>query len=208
MFRPLVTATILAIAGATAAPAAVMRFNDVWANYGAFDDTLGDIAHLDVTNRTRNDFGNASVYEEHIEHWRRNFSDLRHVAYPSAPGKVGELAFAPDAGYSVTIESFDIGTWYKGAPKIGSFFIYDSSWNVLWSLENTLFSGNAITVFPNVTGAAYFQWGKNWDIGIDNFKYSVAQDDNLTAVPLPASLPLLAFGLFGLMALGRRRNKV
>jgi len=179
MFRPLITATILAIAGATAAPAAVMRFDDVWANFGAFDDTLGDIPNLDVID----------------------------VAYPSAPGKVGELAFAPDAGYTVTIESFDIGTWFNGAPAIGDFFIYDSSWNVLWSLENTLFFGNAITVFPNVTGAAYFQWGTDWDIGIDNFKYSVAPADNLSAVPLPASLPLLAFGLFGLVALGRRRNR-
>ncbi len=207
MFRPLITAAILAIAGASAAPAAVMRFDDIWANFGAFDDTLGDIANLDVSNRTRNGFGNASVYEEHIEHWRTGFSDLVDVAYPSAPGKVGELAFAPDAGYSVTIESFDIGTWFNGAPAIGSFFIYDSSWNVLWSLENTLFFGNAVTVFPNVTGAAYFQWGTDWDIGIDNFTYSVAPADNLAAVPLPASLPLLAFGLFGLVALGRRRQR-
>ncbi len=207
MFRPLATAALLAITGAAAAPAAVMRFDDVTANYAAFDSTLGDIAHLDVSNRTRNGFGNAAVYEEHIEHWSTNFSNLTHVAYPSAPGKVGELQFTPDAGYSVTIESFDIGTWYNGAPTTGSFYIYDSSWNVLWSLENFHLSGNAITVFPNVTGAAYFQWGTDWDIGIDNFTYSVVQDNSPTAVPLPAAMPLLAIGLLGLMALGRRRNR-
>ncbi len=204
MFRTLATATILAIA-ASAAPAAVMRFDDVTADYAAFDQTLGDIANLDVSNRTRNGFGNASIYENHIEHWTSNFSDLTDVAYPSAPGKVGELAFAPDAGYSVTIESFDVGTWYNGSFAIGSFYIYDASWNVLWSLENTLLFGNSITISPNITGAAYFQWGTDWDIGIDNFTYFVEQDPP-AVVPLPAGMPLLGLALGALLLVGRRKR--
>ncbi len=197
--------SVLFMAAASGASAAVMTFDDIWANYGAFDSSLGDIAHLDVSNRTRNGFGNSSVYEQHIEHWRRGYSELRDVAYASRDGRIGELQFVPDSAYEVTIESFDVGTWWNGRRRMASFYIFDSDWNQIWSLEDAVFSGHSTTVSANVTGAAYFQWGSDWNVGIDNLNYSV--DSNLTAVPLPASLPLLGLGLLGLGLAGRRRSQ-
>lgn len=39
-----------------------------------------------------------------------------------------------------------------------------------------------------------------------DFAFSLSADDDLAPIPVPASLPLIASGLFGLAAIGRRRK--
>lgn len=189
--------------------AAVMTFDDVVGDYAEFDDTLGDIANLDVTNRTRDGFGNSAVYEEHIEHWQNSYSNLVDIAFASQDGKVGELQFNPTAGFTTHLTSFDFGNFSNGSsPRDALFRIYDSGWNLIWEHAVDAHTGASVTVNMGIalTGTSYFQWGTDWNMGIDNFTYSVS-DITAPAVPLPAGLPLMLLGLGSIAALrGRKRN--
>ena len=199
-------AAILALASPAFAVTEIMTFDDVSGNYTPFDDTLGDNANVDVTNRTRTDFGDSVVYEEHLEHWTDNYSELVDIAFPSGDGQVGELQFDVDSGYQITFDSFDFGNYRDGVtPRDAIFRIFDSSWNVVWELVIDDHTGNSVNVMPGVTltGTSYFQWGTDWDIGIDNFTYTSDVHRGVPAVPLPASLPLLAAGV---ALLGWRRR--
>ncbi|OUS22101.1 hypothetical protein A9Q95_03445 [Rhodobacterales bacterium 59_46_T64] len=202
-------ASVLALYAATPALAetVVMTFDGVAGDYTAFDDTLGDSTHVDVTNDTLYGFGSAGVYESHLEHWTNNYSGLTDIAFPSASGRVGQLAFGIDAGYELTFDSFDFGNYFDGSTaRDASFRIYDAAWGLVWSSDVTGHTGAAVTMTPGVaiTGTGYFQWGSDWNIGIDNFAYSVAEIT--PAVPLPAGLPLLLAGLTGFGVLRRRKS--
>ncbi|ARE42150.1 hypothetical protein RGUI_4009 [Rhodovulum sp. P5] len=180
-----------------------MTFDEVTGDYTPFDDSIGDSTYVDVTNRTRDGYANATVYEEHVEHWTTGYSELVDVAYASADGNVGELQFDVDAGYQITFDAFDFGNYRSGVtPRDASFRIYDSAWNIVWQQDIVDHTGTSVTLTPGVTltGTAYFQWGTDWDIGIDNFVYT--SEVGAPAVPLPAALPLLlaAFGGLGLVA--------
>lgn len=207
----LLSAAALLLASHQVANAAVMTFDDVTGDFAHFTQSLGDIAGLDVSNTNREDFGNTASSGELI-HWTENYLGLVDVAIPWANGLVGELGFTPDIGLSVTIASFWYGNYYGGTtPRNATFNIYDADWNKIWSQAVTNFTGTAQLVDVNVTiaGPAYFQFGTDWDIGIDNFTYSVqsttTEPPTPSTVPLPASLPLLASAL-GLAVFLRRRR--
>ena len=189
---------------APGAEAAVMTFDDVTGDYTPFTQSLGDIAGLDVSNVTRETFGNAAG-QSPILHWTNNYSGLVDVAFAATNGQVGELGFTPDSGLAVTLTSFDFGNYSNGvSPRNAIFRVYDADWNQLWEYVVTGHTGAAVTVNIGLTlnGPAHFQWGTDWDIGVDNFTYSVAP----AAVPVPASLPLLGAGIAGFAALRRRKR--
>lgn len=203
-------ATLGFLAAFTASPAlsetVIMTFDEEAGDYTAFDDTIGDSTYVDVTNATLDDFGNATVYENHLEHWTNNYSELVDIAFPSNDGYVGQLAFDVTSGYQITFDSFDFGNYSNGnSPRDATFRIYNSAYNIVWEQNILSHTGNSVNLTPGVTltGMAYFQWGTDWNVGIDNFQYTSALEDTTPAVPLPASLPLLFAG-FGGMALLRR----
>ncbi|RMF37519.1 MAG: VPLPA-CTERM sorting domain-containing protein [Alphaproteobacteria bacterium] len=170
-----------------------------------FNDSLGDTANVNVTNRTVDLFGDSSTHDGRIRHWSSGYSDLDHIAYAAGNGKVGELKFTVLPGYQITFDSFDAGS--LAAPGLaGTFKIFDGNWNEHWSSTATILNASHASFAPGITltGTAYFQWGTDWNVGIDNFTYSVAA---VSSVPLPAALPLLltAFGMLGLV--GRRRHR-
>lgn len=207
MLRSVMLAVAVLGFGAAGANAAVMQFDytGVLSNFDPVPQTEGDIANLDVSNRTRDGFGNANVFENHVEYWETGYGNptLTGVAYPSSNGNVGEFQFTPAAGYSVTISSFEVGSYNNGPARTNTFSIYDGNWNQLWTTGSTTYSGAPDTETPNVTfaGTVYLQFGADWDVGIDNINYDVAPTNT---VPLPATLPLLGAGI-AVVALLRRR---
>lgn len=210
-FRPFCAAVALALiaAPALATTTVVMTFDEVTGDYTPFPDTIGDGANFDVSNRTRDDFGDASVFEEHIEHWGLNYSELVDVAFPSRSGGVGELQFDVDPGYQITIDSFRFGNYFDGrTPRNATFRIYDSGWSELWEFLVTGHTGDSVLVEPGITGTGtlYFQFGTDWNVGIDDVTYTSSLAAPTTpAIPLPAGLPLAA-GALGMLALLRRRR--
>lgn len=197
------------LASTCIATAETMTFDDVSGNYTDFDQTLGDITDLDVSNRTRTGFGNSTIYSENLDHWEDNYSELVDVAFPTYNGGVGELEFAPAAGSEVLISSFDFGNYFNGSTARDAVFrIYDDAWNLVWELLIDNHTGNSVNVMPDIilANGGYFQWGIDWNVGIDNFTYSVRPDSVASPVPLPAAGWLMLAGLGALVA-GRRSRR-
>jgi hypothetical protein len=198
---------LLAGASTAAATTVVMQFDEVTGNYTPFDDTIGDSADADVSNRTRLGFGNATVFEEHVEHWNTDYSELVDVAFASTNGGVGELQFDVTPGQEIVFDSFRFGNYANGSsPRDVTFRIYDGGWGQVWQQQVTGHTGNSVLVSPNVTltGTSYFQWGTDWNVGIDDFTYTTQAEG--TVIPLPAGLPLLLAGLGAMALIGRRRR--
>jgi hypothetical protein len=206
-------AIFLAGVVATGAQAATLDFeglglsnrNLIPAGYGGIP---GEVA---IDNRTREGFGNSSVRNEHVLFWTTGYGSapgLVNNVYASFNGGVGEFAFTPAAGKEVTFESFRAASYFNGPTRTATFRIYDAAWSVVWALENETVSSAPQGFTPGVTlaGPLYFQWGTDWNVGVDDIAFSVADiGSTTTPIPVPAALPLLATALAGLGFVARRR---
>lgn len=199
----------LAACLATGANAAVLTFEDLrLTNAQDIPQTYGDIAGMDLSYRTRESFGNSAETYPDLQYWQDGYSGRTGVAY-AADANVAEISFSAASGYVGTISSMYFGTYASDVN--GSFAIYDSAWNVLWShTESSIWDGG-IGMSPDIsfTGIAYLQWGTDWNLGLDRLTYSVVADvPQPSPVPLPAGLPLLGAGLlaFGGFRFSARRK--
>lgn len=196
-----------------AAGAAVMTFDGLGLNNAdPIPAGYGGIANMGVSGQVRTGFGNAGAADDsHLAYWDNDYSDLVDVVYVSSSlPYVGEFSFATADGYTGTISSFDVGSYGRGDHSGASFAIYDSGWNLLWSHDAVPVPGAGMTLTPGVsfTGIAYLQWGTDWNIGLDNIAYSVAETSVTPApVPLPAGLPLLGAGVLALGGLRLRSRR-
>lgn len=138
-----------------------------------------------------------------LSFWGSGYGDLDGALWGNPNPSHGEIRIeAKDPLETVTIDSFDMGGWVGNEAAI--WFIYDLSWNLIASdsgiAPNT---GARLSFAPGtaVVGGAIFQWGGDaWDVGVENFGYSVS---GVPPVPLPASVLLM---LGGLGALARLRK--
>lgn len=201
MFGKTLLAGILALTS-SAASAALLTFDTNINPNGSFEQGLGDIANLDVANATLGAFSGAAI-ASYLVHETSGYGDLTDIARGAAPHSVGSLTFSPDAGYEVTISSFDVGAWTAYGNQ--RFVIYDENYNALWGVQSDTAAFGHLTFTPNVTfaGTVHLQWGFNYYMGIDNLTYSVAPTG---AVPLPAGLPLLVGALLALPLVRRGRR--
>ncbi len=118
------------------------------------------------------------------------------------------IAFTPDAGYDVTIVSFDLDEWAGGGATAVDWSIVGSASGALasgtWDDYETL-NGGRSTITPNVTGAG----GEVLTLSVGQTggdKTYVAMDNlSFDQVPEPASLALLGMG--SLMIARRRRKR-
>ncbi|NBZ89661.1 hypothetical protein [Stagnihabitans tardus] len=210
VLKPLALGLALGLS-VSATQAATLTFDDPAApnNYDPFPQTMGDILGLDVGSTSREGFGNAALATSGgaLLHWNDNYSELSDIGFASGNGRVAELSFTPASGMQVTLTSFAFGNYFNGGTaRDAEFRLYDAGWNLVWSQIVTGHTGNSVTVAINktLTGGAYFQWGTDWDIGVDNLVYDVSPI--VGAVPLPPGLPLLAGALLGLGLMRRRRG--
>lgn len=210
MYRPLVFLTAIALG--SVAQGATLDFDDLGlVNYAPIPSGYGSVAgEVAIDNRTRVGFGNANIYENHVELWDTGYGNpsmFRNV-FSSANGYVGEFQFTPAADKAVNLIAFDAASYSGGPRRTASFYIYDAAWNTLWSSINTVIEGAPLTISPNIThaGTIYFQWGTDWNVGIDNIQFRITDVNGPQVVPVPAALPLLATALGGLVIAARRRR--
>ena len=172
-------------------------------NTAFIDQTYGDISgQLDVIyDGSTNTSGLQS-----FKFWNTGYSGLTNIAY-GASGPTAEIFLKPEAGFQVTLVGFDLGAWNKNR---------SSEVTVLAGAGNSLFSTGPITVSssspfhfsPGLTSADGFriQFGSDtFNVAIDNIEFRVDALPAITAVPVPAALPLLLSGLVGLGLISRRR---
>ena len=176
-------------------------------NGGSIDQSYGDSGQLDV-QYNRDITG--SQLNKNLTFWTTDYNDLVNIAYGgyTDTSGVAEIFLKPSSGYSVTLNGFDLGAFFK-ATLNSQFTIVDGS-------SNTLFSSGTIPVGGGNTHSSYsvnysspsgigIQWGPTAvSVGIDNVDFTVPRISDNT-VPEPATLALIGVGLVGLGFSRRRR---
>lgn len=143
--------------------------------------------------------------------WGGGYGDLSMAVWPTGDsGYAGWFSFTPDPGFSVRINSFQLGGYptmdWEGQPVL----ITDESFSVLWTgsphVEGSDGSPPDVVLThsdyaPDFTSATriFLIYGNTWNVGIDNI------DFDQVSVPEPSTLALLGLGLL-LPASARRRR--
>ncbi len=111
---------------------------------------------------------------------------------------------------SATPASFGSGSFENATSGSGDFVGFTANINTTYLVVPTGYvSGNSIASLATYAGATFASLGMTPGV----YTYLLPKDrvtlviGNASAVPLPATLPLLATGLGGLAAMGRRRKQ-
>ena len=216
-------ATAAAVSLSTSASATVLTFdqidvaNDVAINQSYGDRVTGGSDAVGSYGTAGGATGNVVVEYFNLGPnesllWTTGYNDLENVLFVEPDGTAEPIAlrFTADAGYNVVLNSFTIGN-FGGAVTLPNIRVSDGTSNLLdvdnFALEAT--SGDASIFEPGAQGQELtlfvdlFGLGGNSDnIGLDNISFSQIA---VSAVPLPAGLPLMLGG-FGLLAWMRRRS--
>lgn len=162
---------------------------------------------IQVSYRSFNTANDTTVLDNLLL-WNSSYGNLNKVAFASQNGLGAEITLTPTNGQQVNLTSFDLAGY--ATADLGASFIQvvDSSNNVLWSAGNLTVAGAGPSHSSYVTNissakAVKIQWGTNWNIGVDNVRFS---QSITTAAPEPTSMVLLGLG-GALMAGALRRRK-
>ena len=215
------SSTYLALAAAVALGAGelgaqnyTVDFSDVVGSNGTqISPTHGTVPGVvTLTNRGKNDFG-AGATTSDICLWTANYGDLANVAYTcSDAAGVGEIRFVAMPGYSITLNSFDIGEYVGRVSGNAEVRLFDIGYgSTLFSSSMALTSGMHWTLTPGVSSTTGFnlQWGDSWDYGIDNINFTVTQvtAPPTSTVPEPMTVALMGTGLAAIGAVTRLRRR-
>ena len=169
----------------------------------SIDQSYGDQVGVDVQYDGSNQPGLQSMHW-----WPSNYSFMTAVAYSVGSGHGAPIVLDALAGYEVTLLGFDLGG-YSNANRTTRLRIYEHVTGSDFFPETTGIAISGAT--PSHFAGPYtsnqgivIDFGPDaWNVGIDNIEFIVNRIGN---VPLPASAPLLAAGLAGLLTLARRRK--
>jgi hypothetical protein len=168
---------------------------------GTFGSDTGTTPNIGVSYASVNALGN--VVQPYLGFWGSGYGDLPAVAYPFVNGEYAQILLTPQAGYSVTLSSFDLATYNEETYSGQTVEILNGSGGVLWSDGTpgaltlyTSFSSH-LTLTPGITstGPLTLEFGPSWNIGVNDVAFS----QQVSAVPEPTTiisgaLLLLPFG--------------
>jgi|GEM_PF-2228317 MSHA biogenesis protein MshQ len=147
---------------------------------GDYREGNGFTPNVQASYRTLQDFGDGDVTSSSMLYWDRNYGDLRDVAFSQSSDGVAELTLQAEAGYEVVLNGFDIGGWFRADITGEALRIYNGDYSTVLYEQDPLFvdgggpgnSGNHSTFTVNVSAPEiHIQWGRNWNIGIDNIGF-------------------------------------
>jgi hypothetical protein len=157
--------------------------------------------------------------ETGIRYWQTGYGDLVNVIENEFDGNSKIIiTFTADAGFLVSLHSFDLANYWNYDGTVHNITIRDGSNNVLYTADDVSAPhGSPVPTHNSVSLPLGIQGGQlimtldirlgslgvdSDGIGLDNIKFSQSVQ---SVVPLPGALLLFATGLLGLGAAGWRR---
>lgn len=198
----------LVVGSTLPANATVMTFNDLGLdNYDDIPGTYGDNvtstndgvgSYLEGNGFTPNisveyqtiDPENGTTLANNLDYWSDNYGNLEDVAYPVNDGYLGEISLIPENGYSVQLNSFDLGGWYQETKQDQTIRVLDSNSNLIADYSPFDVTGDGHnTLTPNIVSDEQIkiQFGPSWDTGIDNINF----DQTTASTEVPESFTML-----------------
>ncbi len=178
----------------------VSDYGQIPDGYGSFAANTPDVAVSYSTNSGEPQTPISEVLYSYLSFWQGEYGDLPAVAYPTTSPNYGVVALTPNAGYSVTLDSFRIAGYPTGEGSElgqsigvdnGSFQIFSPSVN--YYPTDVPHSGDLLFT-PNITstGTLNIIFGPSWNIGINDITFS----EQPVAAPDAASSALLLGAAF------------
>jgi hypothetical protein len=181
------------------------------ADYSPIPATFGSTAQVNVAYQT--DSSPGVLAQSNIEFWNSGgYGDLPYAAFSAFNGDYAEITLTPTAGYTVTLQNFELAGWPSAdTPNetvrirsgVGGSVLADYSPITIKGTgtpAHTLFSANLTS-----SGPLTIEWGPDWDAGINYINFTSAPTG---VVPEPSSFLLLGAGFAGIAGYIRRRRVV
>lgn len=209
---------VFGVAGVSSAT--ILTFDDlqgyVWApldqNYGDNVNSLTDgvgsyLEGNGFTDRISVSYNTVGA-GQYMEAWDVGFGDLTNVAYGNVNQAITEITLTAEAGFKVTLNSFDLASYNQDVRLATTLEVVDSLGGVVWSAGdlNILGGPQHSSFLPSFADTSLtIRWGSDWNIGIDNINFD--QSSSTAPVPEPATMLLFGTGLLGIVGKRLKRKK-
>ncbi|MFN7933092.1 MAG: PEP-CTERM sorting domain-containing protein [Bryobacteraceae bacterium] len=177
-------------------------------NGSLINQAYGDTAEVNVTYQA------GGVGTVSMQRWDTAYSNLTNVGYGYFGAGFMTITLTPTAGFSVTLNSFDLGTAPPNVSRDATVTVTDLATNtVVFTTSFTVAGLNPVdadgeSASPGVTssvGLVLTVTADVFNVAIDNVDFNLTEDVN-PSVPEPGTFGLLGLALAGLWRLGTRRK--
>lgn len=163
-------------------------------NGSVVSQAFGDTAAVDISYASLDGGSNwgqfASVYSGNVRYWNGNYSGDQAV-YADTNGKKVQVKLEAASGQKITSISFDFGA-YSNTNRSMDFRVYDGLWNQLGGASSFFLTGaiggGGILSYVQDLSSIVFQFGDDWNVGLNSISFETASTGNPDPVPVPAGI--------------------